>query len=63
MPYKFVVNVASRAFRDAPPAIINAVTLLTKHAEDVVEGGHLQPFNELLALGYFQDMSIDVSVE
>ncbi|KAK2766113.1 hypothetical protein FQN54_007628 [Arachnomyces sp. PD_36] len=59
MPYKYVVSVDSRSFADAPPMITRALGRLTWATRDSMEDKTaFQPPNELLTLGYFEDMSI-----
>ncbi|OXV11533.1 hypothetical protein Egran_00707, partial [Elaphomyces granulatus] len=60
MPYKYVVAVDSKGFDEAPPVIMNALSRLTWATRQVVasaEGAALLP-NELLLLGYFEEMAI-----
>lgn len=58
------MNVATRAFRDAPTVIIKALKRLTWAGERTVDGNleEFVPFNELLSIGYFEDAHIGVSV-
>ncbi|KAJ5381780.1 uncharacterized protein N7496_004208 [Penicillium cataractarum] len=60
VPYKYVVSVESRAFSDAPVPILTALGRLSWATEKAVTGagGQYQAPNELLALGYFEQMSI-----
>lgn len=53
----------SKAFSDAPAPILTALGRLSWATEKAVtrEGGQYQAPNELLALGYFEKMSIGVS--
>lgn len=63
MPYKYVVSVASKAFDEAPVEVMHSLgrlTWATKEAVSAVGGSVLLP-NELLMLGYFEDMAIGVS--
>lgn len=61
MPYKYVVSVDSKSFADAPPVILRALGRLTWATRDSMENkAEFQPPNELLTLGYFEDMSIGV---
>lgn len=63
MPYKYVVSVDSKAFNDAPDEILRALGRLswaTEKAVSPAECFHLP--NELLALGYFEDMKIGASL-
>ncbi|KAK1145701.1 hypothetical protein N8T08_003937 [Aspergillus melleus] len=57
MPYKYVVSVASKAFSEAPPVILQALGRLTWATEKALDSDYLPP-NELLALGYFEAMKI-----
>jgi hypothetical protein len=62
MPYKYVVAVDSKGFNEAPPVIMRALGRLSWATEQAVTAAgdpFLQP-NELLTLGYFEDMSIGV---
>ncbi|KAL2871015.1 uncharacterized protein BJX67DRAFT_377626 [Aspergillus lucknowensis] len=63
MPYDFVVDVDSRAFSEACDPILRVLGRLTwatdKAVEAEGEGGTAQKPNELLALGYFEDMNIN----
>ena len=62
MPYKYVVSVDSRSFAAAPPMIMRALGRLTWATRDSM--GDIDAFqapNELLTLGYFENMSIGVS--
>ncbi|KAJ9206360.1 hypothetical protein DTO027B5_717 [Paecilomyces variotii] len=60
MPYKYVVSVDSKGFDEAPPEIMNALGRLTWATEQAVSaaGGSVLHPNELLMLGYFEDMAI-----
>lgn len=61
MPYKYVVSVDSRSFANAPPMITRALGRLTWATRNSMEDQTaFQPPNELLTLGYFEDMSIGV---
>lgn len=62
MPYKYVVSVDSKGFDEAPPEIMNALGRLTWATEQAVSaaGGSVLHPNELLMLGYFEDMAIGV---
>ncbi|KAL4892187.1 2OG-Fe(II) oxygenase superfamily-domain-containing protein [Aspergillus ambiguus] len=60
MPYKYVVSVDSRRFDEAPDGVLRALGRLTWATEKAVEGSgdaFLSP-NELLILGYLEDMKI-----
>lgn len=60
MPYKYVVSVDSKGFDEAPPEIMRALGRLTWATEQAVTaaGDEFFPPNELLALAYFEEMSI-----
>ncbi|KAJ5833593.1 hypothetical protein N7474_001904 [Penicillium riverlandense] len=60
MPYKYVVSVASKGFDEAPEPVLRALGRLTWATEQAVSsaGDHFLPPNELLVLGYFEDMKI-----
>ena len=63
MPYKYVVSVDSKGFDEAPNDMLQALGRLSWATEKaVISTGdvHLPP-NELLALGYFEEMKIGVS--
>ena len=61
-PYKYVVgHAASTSFKDAPKPILEAVRRLTWAGKHVVpRDDTFMPFNELLAVGYFEDGSMGV---
>lgn len=62
MPYKYVVSVDSKGFDEAPPQVMRALGRLmwaTEHAITAA-GDEFLPPNELLLLGYFENMSIGV---
>lgn len=63
MPYKYVVSVDSKGFDEAPDEILRALGRLSWATEKAVAstGGDFLPPNELLMLGYFEDMKIGVS--
>ncbi|EFR00651.1 hypothetical protein MGYG_03658 [Nannizzia gypsea CBS 118893] len=58
MPYKYIVSVDSRPFNTAPPVITSALERLKWATKHTVNAEDFQTPNELLALGYFEDMSI-----
>ena len=62
MPYKYVVSVASKGFDEACDEILRALGRLTWATEQAVNdaGDSFLPPNELLVLGYFEDMKIGV---
>lgn len=64
MPYKYVVSVDSKGFDDAPDVVLRALGRLTWATEKAVKGSG-DPFlspNELLILGYLEDMKIGVCI-
>lgn len=63
MPYKYVVSVDSKGFNEAPDEILRALGRLSWATEKAVvdTGDKFLPPNELLMLGYFEDMKIGVS--
>lgn len=62
MPYKYVVSVDSKGFNDASDEILRALGRLTWATNQAVVsmGDNFLPPNELLLLGYFEDMKIGV---
>ncbi|KAJ5573562.1 uncharacterized protein N7459_007989 [Penicillium hispanicum] len=60
MPYKYVVAVDSKGFNEAPPEILSALGRLSWATQQAASGtGHeYLPPNELLAIGYFEDMKM-----
>lgn len=62
MPYKYVVSVDSKGFDEAPDPVLRALGRLTWATEQAVTsaGDQFLPPNELLMLGYFEDMKIGV---
>ena len=61
MPYKYVVAVDSKAFSSAPTPIISALKRLNSAAKAAVCDAPFVPFNELLAVGYFEAGKMGVS--
>lgn len=63
MPYKYVVSVDSKGFDEAPEAMLRTLGRLSWATEKAVMscGGTYLPPNELLTLGYFEEMKIGVS--
>jgi hypothetical protein len=57
MPYKFIAATASNSLEDAAPAIRNTRSRLNWASEYIVKDRHLE-FNEVLALGYFEQQKI-----
>lgn len=64
MPYKYVVSVDSKGFDEASDDVLRALSRLSWATEKAVTsaGSEYQAPNELLILGYFEDMRIGVSV-
>jgi hypothetical protein len=60
MPYKFIVAVDSKPFKGAPQVILDGLSKLTWAGKHTVCEREFLPFNELLALGYFEEQSIGV---
>jgi hypothetical protein len=63
-PYKYGVNVESKAFKDAPKVIVKALKRLTWAGHQVVTETleeSFMDFNELLSIGYFEETKIGVS--
>ncbi|CAG8185575.1 unnamed protein product [Penicillium salamii] len=60
MPYKYVVSVDSKGFDEAPETMLQALGRLSWATEKAVmsSGGSYLPPNELLTLGYFEEMKI-----
>jgi len=61
MPYKFIAAADSFSFEEACDTIKNARAVMAKTAGDLVKSENHQEFNEVLALGYFENQSISVS--
>ena len=62
MPYKYVVSVDSKGFDKAPDEILRSLGRLSWAEKAVAStGGDFLPPNELLMLGYFEDMKIGVN--
>lgn len=61
MPYKYVVAVDSKSFREAPREVLRALHRLTWAGEQCVTDGSFRKFNELLTVGYFQEQKMGVS--
>ncbi|MCJ1232791.1 hypothetical protein MMC14_000745 [Varicellaria rhodocarpa] len=57
-PYKYVVDVASKPFQDAPEALLHSLQRLTWAGKQAAPDGSFRPFNELLAVGYFETGSM-----
>ena len=62
MPYKYIVDVDSKAFAEAPGPIMRILHRLTWAGQQVVTDGTSAEFNELLAVGYFEDQRMNVSL-
>ncbi|OQD65990.1 hypothetical protein PENPOL_c005G09227 [Penicillium polonicum] len=60
MPYKYVVSVDSKGFDEAPNDMLQALGRLSWATEKAVicSGDEYLPPNELLTLGYFEEMKI-----
>ncbi|KAI9756288.1 MAG: hypothetical protein M1815_003872 [Lichina confinis] len=59
MPYKYIVSVDSKSFSEAHPTIMNVLHRLSWAAQKVVHDGSFTEFNELLAVGYFEDQRMN----
>lgn len=62
MPYDFVVTVDPKPFKGAPQVIMDGLNRLTWAGKYTVGETTFLQFNELLALGYFEEQSIGVSI-
>lgn len=64
MPYKYIVSVDSKGFDEASDEMLRALGRLTWATERAVSdsGDRFLPPNELLTLGYFDEMKIGVCV-
>ena len=62
MPYKYIVSVDSKSFSEAHPTIMKVLHRLSWAAQQVVHDGSFTEFNELLAVGYFEDQRMNVSL-
>lgn len=61
-PYKFVAPVDSLPFSDAPDVILNSLMRMRWAGQETVsQPGEFVPFNELMAVGYFEDGAMGVS--
>lgn len=60
LPYKYVVKIPTRAFSEAPPAIMDALNHLDWAGQNAIKDGSYQRFNELLCLGYMEQQKIRV---
>lgn len=62
MPYKYIVSVDSKGFDEASDEMLRALGRLTWATEKAVTdpGDEFLPPNELLTLGYFDEMKIGV---
>ncbi|KAI9804405.1 MAG: hypothetical protein M1825_001304 [Sarcosagium campestre] len=58
MPYKYVVDVDSKGFDEAPRPIIRALRRMTWAGQESILDGSFQKFNELLAVGYFEEQKM-----
>ncbi|KAH0544635.1 hypothetical protein FGG08_001285 [Glutinoglossum americanum] len=59
MPYKYVIDVDSKSFAEAPMTMHHARARLNWAGEYVVKDGSFRMFNELLTLGYFEKQKIN----
>lgn len=59
MPYKYVISVDSKGFDEAPAEIMYALGRLDWATKQAVGTEAREP-NELLAVGYFEDMAMGV---
>ena len=60
-PYNYVVAVDSKPFSAAPAPILDALQRLAWAGNKSVGDGTFQGFNELLAVGYFEEGKMNVS--
>lgn len=62
MPYKYVVSVDSKGFDQAPDDMLRALGRLSWATKQAVTsaGDEYSAPNELLTLGYFEEMKIGV---
>lgn len=60
MPYKFVVSVDSKGFSEAPAEIMSALGRLTWATEQAVNNEKPLAPNEMLVVGYLEDMAMGV---
>ncbi|MCJ1307612.1 hypothetical protein MMC25_001259 [Agyrium rufum] len=58
-PYKYIVNVDCKGFKDASLPILQALQRLTWAGKSAVQSENFRPFNELLAVGYLQGGKMD----
>ena len=61
MPYKYILDVGTKAFKDAPAPILTALQRLRWAGKEVGQTEEEQ-FNELLAVGYYAGGKMGVSV-
>ena len=59
-PYKYIVKLDSTPFGKAPAVVLEVLQRLTWAGKQAVLDGSFQPFNELLAVGYFEKGSMGV---
>ena len=62
LPYDYAVGIQSKAFSEAPPAIMDAVNHITWAGKDAVTDGSFKPCNEMLCLAYMENQDIGVSL-
>lgn len=60
LPYKYVVDVDSKGFSEAPKQILEGVRRMTWAGKYIVGDEAFKPFNELLAVGYFEGCKMGV---
>ncbi|KAI9814327.1 MAG: hypothetical protein M1832_005907 [Thelocarpon impressellum] len=58
MPYKYVVDVDSKSFGEAPEVVLSALNRLTWAGEQSSTDHDFKYYNELLTLGYFEEQKI-----
>lgn len=59
-PYKYIVAVDSLPFDSAPPVVTKALNVITERVRLIHETAE---FNEILSVGYYEKMKMEVSVE
>ena len=62
MEYDYVVATDSQKFADAPPAVLRALNRMSWAAKKTMADGSFEKFNELLAVGYFAEGKMGVSI-
>ena len=61
MPYDYIAVADSAPFSEAPDAILRALNRITWAGDHATKGSPHKPRNELLAVGYMEDMRMGVS--